>query len=209
MDKDTVLVMIRKCLALGQSPNENEAAAAMAKAQDLLAKYNLSMEDLGTPENEEDKVIRFGYSILGRFNWRRYLVSIVAETNFCKVLLSNHRDILYIVGRPVNAEAVKLIVDFILPQVEKMGHTATVRYRPGVDGNESKMRYRNSWMWGCIQRVGQRLKAPTTDVTSLVLDRMREVDENLTGIKTHKTQKLKSARGLEDGSTAGENVQLV
>lgn len=41
-----VLDKARKLLALGQSPNEHEAAAAVAKARSLLAEYDLAMESV-------------------------------------------------------------------------------------------------------------------------------------------------------------------
>lgn len=44
---------IRKLLALGTSPNENEARAALLKAKELMAKHKLSEEDFG--ENKELK----------------------------------------------------------------------------------------------------------------------------------------------------------
>ncbi|WP_051221510.1 DUF2786 domain-containing protein [Neptunomonas japonica] len=41
MDNKKVLEKIKKCLALAQSDNPNEAAAAMRQAQALMAKYNI------------------------------------------------------------------------------------------------------------------------------------------------------------------------
>lgn len=37
---------ISKILALAESPNENEARAALLKARELMAKYKLQPEDL-------------------------------------------------------------------------------------------------------------------------------------------------------------------
>ena len=42
VDKKAILAQIQKLLALGTSPNENEAKLATAKANALLLKYNLS-----------------------------------------------------------------------------------------------------------------------------------------------------------------------
>ena len=44
---------IQKLLALSVNPNENEAKAALLKAQELMAKHKLSMADFETaPESE-------------------------------------------------------------------------------------------------------------------------------------------------------------
>ena len=47
---------IQKLLALSVNPNENEAKAALLKAQELMAKHKLSMADFETaPESEVDQ----------------------------------------------------------------------------------------------------------------------------------------------------------
>lgn len=45
-EKAKVLEKIKKCLALGKSSNEHEAAAALRQAQKLMEKYNVTEEDL-------------------------------------------------------------------------------------------------------------------------------------------------------------------
>lgn len=47
MDHTKVLDKIKKCLALGKSPNEHEAAAAMRQAQKLMAAHDISERELG------------------------------------------------------------------------------------------------------------------------------------------------------------------
>lgn len=50
---ESVLKKIRNLLALaGNNPNENEAHAAACKAQELLAKYHLSMSDIKEEKSE-------------------------------------------------------------------------------------------------------------------------------------------------------------
>jgi hypothetical protein len=48
MDKAKILDKIKKCLALGKSPNEHEAAAAMRQAQKLMERNGITEKDLGT-----------------------------------------------------------------------------------------------------------------------------------------------------------------
>ena len=45
-EKNNILQRVRKLLALGQSPNENEAAEALSKASELMEQYNLSQTDV-------------------------------------------------------------------------------------------------------------------------------------------------------------------
>lgn len=56
-DLDKISDLIRKCLALADSPNESEAEAAMSKAQELLEKYNLSMEEVKLRDQDSIEMI--------------------------------------------------------------------------------------------------------------------------------------------------------
>jgi hypothetical protein len=51
-----LLARIRKCLALGKSANENEAAAAIGKARALMDAHGITDEDVSLSEISEEKV---------------------------------------------------------------------------------------------------------------------------------------------------------
>lgn len=48
-----LLLKIRKCLSLAKSANEHEAAAALAKARELMEMHGISDDDLAMAEIEE------------------------------------------------------------------------------------------------------------------------------------------------------------
>jgi hypothetical protein len=89
---DTILKRIQKLLALtverGATPEE--AATAAAKAQALLFEHNLSMaqvEAVGDIGGDEifDYVLDIAAAM--RFvNWRKALISAIAEYNFCTTI---------------------------------------------------------------------------------------------------------------------------
>lgn len=54
--KADLLARIRKCLALGKSSNEHEAAAAIAKARELMDAHGISTEDVALSEIGEERV---------------------------------------------------------------------------------------------------------------------------------------------------------
>lgn len=56
-DREKALDKIRKCLALGKSPNEHEAAAALRQAQKLMAMHSLSEEDVGLMEFAYETIV--------------------------------------------------------------------------------------------------------------------------------------------------------
>jgi len=52
-DSDSIIRKVQSLLALaGNNANEQEAALAMEKAQELLAKYNLDMAEIGQRESK-------------------------------------------------------------------------------------------------------------------------------------------------------------
>lgn len=74
---------IRKLLALASSPNEHEAQSALLKAQELLAKHNLSMSDIGNIEQEEE-VVEFTIDApFSKMKWRYLLASVIADNFRC------------------------------------------------------------------------------------------------------------------------------
>ena len=83
---EKIIEKIEKLFALaGNNPNENEAIAAAARAQELMAKYNLEMADLGTSEKKEE----LGTEMFegGRGKWRYQLAVIIARNFRCKTWL--------------------------------------------------------------------------------------------------------------------------
>lgn len=86
---DRVLDRVRKLLALGGSPNQAEAEAAVEKAHNLLKAHNLSMTDLEQKEALTEETFMEGTMIR---NWRKILLHAVAEYNFCGLYAHVFRD---------------------------------------------------------------------------------------------------------------------
>ena len=78
-----IVAKVEKLLRLAaKNPNEAEAASATAKAQELLAAYNLDMA--AVERNSGDTGKRAEENLAGgRFEWERDLWKAVAELNFC------------------------------------------------------------------------------------------------------------------------------
>lgn len=74
---------IKKLLALASSPNEHEAQSALLKAQELLAKHNLTMEDV-TDCNITEDVIQYNFEVsFTKMEWRMILATIIADNFRC------------------------------------------------------------------------------------------------------------------------------
>lgn len=80
--QNKVVDKIEKLLALAGSDNENEAKAAMMKAQELLAKHKIDKEQIGRREEEENPVI---YLSAGPFKeeWTIMLSAVISDNFRC------------------------------------------------------------------------------------------------------------------------------
>ena len=75
MDKQKVLEKIKKCLALGESANEHEAAQAIRQAQILMKKYGISEMDV-----ELSAVTEKGVPVAATLpTWHQVLISQCAK----------------------------------------------------------------------------------------------------------------------------------
>lgn len=86
MDRNDALDKIRKCLALSESPNENEARAALMMVRKLMAAYKIGERDLEfvdvdrTPMNRVSSVT---FTTL-RDNWMPLLIRLISERFCCR-----------------------------------------------------------------------------------------------------------------------------
>lgn len=78
-----IITKIKKCLALSESANPHEAAAAMRQAQKLMAQHNIDMAAVNRPE-----IIELGvssrHSVSRPKRWELALVAGIAQTFGCR-----------------------------------------------------------------------------------------------------------------------------
>lgn len=162
---------IQKLLNLAaNNPNEAEAAAATAKAQELLAQHNL---DAATLEHESGKVDGRREEFKMRGGFYDYQVSLwqaVAQLNFCiywiesytetkevkrdgyavtkRTAQKRHR----IVGRSVNTLSTKIMAEYLEGAVER-----ALREHLNGDHKQLFSRWAISFRRGAIGRLRQKL----------------------------------------------------
>lgn len=112
-DDEKVIDKIRKLLALATSSNENEAALAAAKAQDLLLKHNLDMARIErAAQAKPDPYMRVDEDEYNRANWEIDLAVAVAHANLCKIVVTHpeyRKDVLAWMGKESNLEVAQFI----------------------------------------------------------------------------------------------------
>ena len=80
MTRDEALKKIKKCLALGRSAGEHEAAAAMRQAQKLMQEFNVREQDISLLDVHEAQARAAGMAANA---WEVRLVRVIAEAFGC------------------------------------------------------------------------------------------------------------------------------
>lgn len=170
-----VMEQVRKLLNLAaKNTNEHEAAAAAAKAQDLLTKYNLDAalveRSTGQDGKREDARTRGGF-----YQYQRDLWKAVAELNFCMYwtqvyferkkhpkrewdgkIRTYERDVRQLrhrlVGRVVNTTATKVMAQYLEEAVERI-----TRERLGNDPKQLYSKWAISFREGMTARLAERI----------------------------------------------------
>ncbi len=152
--REDIVDLVRKLLNLSTSPNEHEAALALERAQTILLKYNLEMKDIGLKqENFTFDYINLPINLPQKLqSWKLLLIHRISSTNFCKVVTSGNYKF-YILGRGFNVVSVMEMFSWVAGQLEVLAISNTATYE-----GRDKIRYRNSFLMGCIDRVTERLK---------------------------------------------------
>lgn len=133
---EAVIAKVRKLLALADNnPNENEAANAAAKAQELLEAYNLDMAVVGQKERKyakrEDKK-RGG----GLYKWQRNLWFATAQLNFCNYyfyrgLKAGSQYEHQLIGSQANVVSTEVMAQYLEGVVERLARKWVAENRPG------------------------------------------------------------------------------
>lgn len=103
---ENILAKIRKLLRLKESAikigSEGEAHAAAEAVNRLLTSYNLSLMDV-TPEEQKNMISvseseKITYQDTYGNIWKRDLLRIICEYNFCRILLHGGTTYMVVVG---------------------------------------------------------------------------------------------------------------
>lgn len=123
-----VLDRVRKLLALAESPNVHEAAAAAARAQALISRHRLE-EWLAEAEADpitdgRDAPLEVARRKLRK--WKVALAAALAEANGCVAWTSvrEGREAVHVAGRARDRDAVRALWDALVRRIEWLSATA-------------------------------------------------------------------------------------
>ncbi|MGD9933407.1 MAG: DUF2786 domain-containing protein [Dehalococcoidia bacterium] len=178
-----VAALLSKTTANGCT--EAEASSALEKAQELLLRYNLSLQDVRAKADGDaglrDRVGRVDIDVAAGFQWRAKLLAGLAQANLCRIVLSDEGDRgeLHIFGTQANIRVVLDMWHWICEQLERMGAQSlrdymqptqqggwtfhpdgTVSAKPWTPkGDEDEWVYLAGFYSGAVARISDRVKS--------------------------------------------------
>jgi Protein of unknown function (DUF2786) len=210
---------IRKLLALADSPNENEAAAAAEKAQLLMLRYGIEMAAVAASGGERLAVDE--HVVDGRVDpWRRMLAAAVARSAGGEIVwvpggYGANQGRIFFYGPAGTVGGIVELYRYLEAQLVVISATATAARRERrVHGRT----WRRSFLLGAVGRLGQRLdarRAQTTEAAensrALVLVKTavdREIERRHPELERSAYRASVARSAYEAGSHAGTHVDL-
>ncbi len=198
-----ILNKIKKLLAMTASPNEAEAAVAMAKAHQLLKEYNLAIDDIEA-DNRFDINEETYLTFERERKWKTMLITDVCAANFCSILKGVGQTVtLKIVGKEHNILATKIMLDYLFSTIERIAKNVPVAHR-------------ESYKLGVVSTLGHRLqdlkKQDMSECTALVVQEKANIKQYFNergGISTAMiSYKATNGTAYHKGRVDGENISL-
>lgn len=213
---------LQKVRALTESSVPGEAAAAAAKLQEILLKYNLEMEDIkdDSPVSDDRYVkeeLELGATSGNMINWRRILLSGIARSLMCAAFGYQGTRKMVIVGQRHNIEIVRHFYDYLSSEISRLADATWKKARDRT--REYARSWKSSFYNGAVDIVVQRLEEKYQQVSkkdnhtqALVLKNERDLDDavgNLIGrVRKNTVRQRYSEAGYSRGARAGKRVSL-
>ena len=213
---------LQKVRALTESSVPGEAAAAAAKLQEILLKYNLEMEDIeeDSPAPDDRYVkeeLELSATSGNMINWRRMLLSGIARSLMCAAFGYKGTPRMAIVGQAHNIVMVRHFYDYLSSEISRLADATWEKARSRT--RERARGWKSSFYNGAVDVVVQRLEEKYRQVSNrnsraqaLVLRNERGLDEavgNLIGrVRKNTVRQRYSEAGYRGGARAGKLVSL-
>lgn len=169
MSDETLIRRIQKLLALTESPNENEAQAAAAKVQTLLATYGLEMAEVNAHKTKAGTLAPEGFEPRKRdslqssamYSYQQQLMRSIAANNFCYYMLTErskedprakggYRMVKThtLIGSHLNVTVATMLYEYLIQTMDRLLPWQGMEKR----GKEALL-----WLAGCSDRLQDRL----------------------------------------------------
>lgn len=233
MNQAEVKDKIRKLLRLAGSPNEFEAAAAAAKAQELCDLYNLATSQIGDGPDQPDPdldSLEISPSKGKREGWEQYLFADLAQVCDCMPWINSAKrngrsegQVYMAVGFPADVALLQYLYPFLRETILRL-------YRQGLEQQKARApwwstrhtyHYKRGFTLGATQRIIQRLteirdarRAQDDGTRALVVVKGQHVQQwverNMGQLKpsTARHRASASPSGYAQGQAAADSINL-
>lgn len=189
---DKIVARIHKLLALGRSPNQHEAALAMERAGELLARFNL---DASAFERERRYVRRWVGPTLTRRDEHHHTLAVILMEHFFVRVIWDHSYLaledasgvrLELIGTRENVEVAEYVHEYLTQTLEVLWaeHRASDAYRGG-----RRTQYCAGVLHGFLEKLSVQ-KVRITEETALVFRKDPKLEDHV----THLYPRLSRAR---------------
>lgn len=146
---------INKLLALGTSPNENEAKLATEQANKLLLKHNLTMEQVEKKEILQESLDLKKTRLA---SWESILMKSISSLNMCEVLISRGSSVNFIIiGKEVNIITTRNMYNYLTDAINSLAK------KNAGKGVAAKNSYKIGVATGLIERMEQLKEANVSE----------------------------------------------
>lgn len=171
MTNEKIIERIQKLLntAKDKAATENEAMIAALKAQELMAKYDISITDVSSVDDSEE-IVEASYKVGNGNKWKFALANIIANNFCCKVFFYD-KDTVVFYGYKKNADVARDVFKFLF----NIGNKFAMRiYMERRNHNLSTKGIKNAYLLGFVRGIKEVLEK---QCTALMLVTPKEVEE--------------------------------
>lgn len=150
--------------------SEAEAQAFAAMMQKLMSEHKILMSEIEHAKlDETDPIVRIatdGSSLRKgkrfypqqRLVWMELLARTVAKAHYCEAAIRLGSAVQVFIGRRTDAEAAKMAFEYLSTAALHLAYNAwqTARAKAKREGTEWRPGFRESWLVGFCQRLGER-----------------------------------------------------
>lgn len=230
-NKEKILDKIKKLLKLQISAeslgNEGEAYAAANAVHRLLTQYNLTLGDISDDKEQELNINEsdmISYRSVYGSQWKRYLLTLVATNNYCKVILRPYTQHMMIVGQEDNVAVVKSLYVYLVSSFIGLAprRRAEFAYQLRQEGRKltdrGKKKFLHSYFIGAVEGLMDNFEShkPTSEETGLMVCHTAAIEEYLSREPSYTGKDFKGKSLLNDlmpegvfyGKKDGQNISL-
>lgn len=213
MDNKQVLEKVKRLLALSdktKNNSETEAEAALLKAHELMAKYDITMD-----EASEEKVTYVHEVCLSKWNmgFRKPLAVIIAQNFRCETYLMGNGGSVVFFGHATDARIAKEVFEYAYQFAMRAG---TRIYNKNYQMGKPTRGVFNSYVRGFLMGLKTKLEEQSTALMVVTPPDVKEAFKNMTKDFKHSSAGIRKGyldhdaytQGVHDGKTVMNGRRL-